>query len=97
VEQKYNNIKEEIDIKTNKLNTLIEKIQEAIQQKQEIQDYRLREKDILLEENRNLIRELKLLDLIIDNFIPQDEVGSLNSKLQYDQDQNEWYMRDDIH
>lgn len=30
VEQKYNNIKEEIDFKTNKLNTLIEKIQETI-------------------------------------------------------------------
>ena len=30
VEQKYNSIKEEIDIKTNKLNTLIEKIQETI-------------------------------------------------------------------
>jgi len=41
-------------------------------------EYRLREKDILMEENRNLTRELKLLDLIIENFIPQDEVNQIN-------------------
>jgi hypothetical protein len=41
-------------------------------------EYRLREKDILMEENRNLTRELKLLDLIIENFIPQDEVNLIN-------------------
>jgi hypothetical protein len=31
-----------------------------------------------MEENRNLTRELKLLDLIIENFIPQDEVNQIN-------------------
>ena len=41
-------------------------------------EYRLREKDILMEENRNLTRELKLLDLIIENFIPQVEVNQIN-------------------
>jgi kinesin family member 3B len=70
VEEKYNSIKEEIEVKTSKLNTLIEKIQETQQQKDEIKEYRLREKDILMEENRNLTRELKLLDLIIENFVP---------------------------
>ena len=34
-----------------------------------------------MEENRNLTRELKLLDLIIENFIPNDEVTQLNSRL----------------
>jgi uncharacterized protein involved in exopolysaccharide biosynthesis len=36
VEEKYNSIKEEIEVKTSKLNTLIEKIQETQQQKDEI-------------------------------------------------------------
>ena len=31
-----------------------------------------------MDENRNLTRELKLLDLIIENFIPQDEVNLIN-------------------
>jgi hypothetical protein len=31
-----------------------------------------------MEENRNLTRELKLLDMIIENFIPHDEVNQLN-------------------
>ena len=59
-------------------------------------EYRLREKDILMEENRNLTRELKLLDLIIENFIPHDEVNQLNHKLQYDQDQDEWFVKDEL-
>jgi len=59
-------------------------------------EYRLREKDILMEENRNLTRELKLLDLIIENFIPQEEVNQLNQKLEYDKDQDEWFVKDDL-
>jgi hypothetical protein len=39
-----------------------------------------------MEENRNLTRELKLLDLIIENFVPQEEVQILNDRLQYDED-----------
>ncbi len=31
-----------------------------------------------MDENRNLTRELKLLDLIIENFIPQDEINLIN-------------------
>ena len=31
-----------------------------------------------MDENRNLTRELKLLDLIIVNFIPQEEVNLIN-------------------
>ena len=31
-----------------------------------------------MDENRNLTRELKLLDLIIENFIPQDEFNLIN-------------------
>ena len=49
-----------------------------------------------MEENRNLTRELKLLDLIIENFIPHDEVNQLNHKLQYDQDQDEWFVKDEL-
>ncbi len=48
-----------------------------------------------MEENRNLTRELKLLDLIIENFVPQEEVQLLNDRLQYDEDQDEWFVKED--
>lgn len=49
-----------------------------------------------MEENRNLTRELKLLDLIIENFIPGDEVQQLNQRLKYDEDQDEWFVKEEI-
>lgn len=36
----------------------------------EIEGEKLKEKDLLLEENRNYIRELKLINLIIEHFVP---------------------------
>lgn len=36
-----------------------------------------REKEILMEENRDLMRELQLLDLIISHFIPSEDVEKL--------------------
>lgn len=35
-----------------------------------MQSYRVREKEILLEENREFMREIKLYDKIIELFIP---------------------------
>jgi kinesin family member 3B len=46
----------------------------------------LREKEILMEENRNIIRELKLLNLIIEHFIPQDELKKLENKLDFSEE-----------
>lgn len=59
----------------------MERIKETREQANEIKEYRLREKEILQEENRNIIKELKLIDLIIEHFIPRDEVEKLENKL----------------
>lgn len=48
-----------------------------------------------MDENRNLIRELKLLDLIIENFIPSEEVNHVNQKLEYDEEKDEWFIKDE--
>lgn len=53
-EQRYNSIKEEIEHKTRLLDKLILSIKKERNQTIEIHEYRLREKEILLEENRNV-------------------------------------------
>lgn len=66
-------LKQEIDVKTKKLNHIVQKVKEAKAQTNEIRDYRQREKDNLMEENRQQLQQLKLMNLIIEHFIPQDE------------------------
>lgn len=97
VEQKYNNLLEEIDVKTRKLNTLIKRIDELKQQKNEIMAYRIREKEILLEDNRTLAREIKLMDLIIDHFIPQEEVDKLEARMEFDEEMDDWIVKEKTH
>lgn len=87
-------MKEEIEAKTKKLNNVVEKIKLERAKTDEIHEYRLREKDILLEENRNVIKELKLIDLIIEHFIPQDEVKKLENKLTFSDELEDWTIKD---
>ena len=51
-EQKYKSLQDEIDGKTKKLNQIVQKVKETKQQTSEIHEYRQREKENLLEENR---------------------------------------------
>ena len=97
VEQKYNNMLEEIDVKTRKLNTLMKRMDEVKQQKNEIMAYRIREKEILLEENRTLAKEIKLMDLIIESFIPEEEVSKLESRMEFNEEMDEWIVKDKSH
>lgn len=94
VEQDYGNLLEEIDVKTRKLNTLVKRIDECKQQKNEIMAYRIREKEILLEENRALTREIKLMDLIIESFIPQEEVMKLEHRMEFNEEMDEWIVKE---
>lgn len=57
-EQKFKSIKEEIESKSRKIQKLVNEIKQAKEKTNEIHEYRLREKEILLQENRNIIREL---------------------------------------
>jgi len=97
VEQKYHNLREEIEVKTRKLNTLMKRIDEDKQQKNEIMAYRIREKEILLEENRTITREIKMMDLIIESFIPVEEVNKLEDRMEFNEEMDEWVVKEKSH
>lgn len=42
----------------------------AKQERKEIEEIRFNEKELLLEENRNIARELKLINLFVEHFVP---------------------------
>ncbi|KAL4451157.1 hypothetical protein ABPG74_021479 [Tetrahymena malaccensis] len=93
--KQYKNLQEEIEAKTKKLNNIVERIKQAREQTNEIHEYRLREKEILLDENRTITKELKLIDLIIEHFIPQNEVKKLEQKLIFSEEDGDWNIRED--
>ena len=55
--------------------------------------FRSREKEILLEENRALARELKLKEIMIENFIPANEVKKFQERLQFSEENFEWMIQ----
>ncbi len=91
---KHKSIKEEIDAKTRKLNVLVNKLKDAKEQYNEMHEYRLREKEMMLEDNRNIIKELKLINLIIEHFIPADEVKKLENRLEFSEEVDDWVIKD---
>ncbi|KAL4490988.1 hypothetical protein ABPG72_008724 [Tetrahymena utriculariae] len=94
-QKQYKNLQEEIDAKTKKLNNIVERIKQAREQTNEIHETRLREKEILLDENRTITKELKLIDLIIEHFIPQNEVKKLEQKLIFSDEDGDWNIKED--
>ncbi|CAK61968.1 unnamed protein product (macronuclear) [Paramecium tetraurelia] len=93
-EQKYNSTKEEIEAKTQKLNNLIQKIKELKSQAQEQTQFRQRQKEELIEDNRESLRQLNLMNLIIEHFIPEDEEKRLKEKLEFSEEQDDWVIKE---
>ncbi|KRW98337.1 P-loop containing nucleoside triphosphate hydrolase [Pseudocohnilembus persalinus] len=90
---KSSSIKEEVEAKNAKINQLQQKIKQLKEDRQEIEDYRVRQKDELIDENRDIIRELKLFNLIIDHFVPQEEVKKLENRLEYSEEIDDWVVK----
>ncbi|KAM3134225.1 hypothetical protein pb186bvf_013645 [Paramecium bursaria] len=95
VEQKYGTAKEEIEAKTQKLNSLVNKIKELKSQALEQNQFRQRQKDEILEDNRESLRQLNLMNFIIEHFIPAEEVQRLEKKLEFNDEVDDWILKED--
>lgn len=92
IRETFTSLQQEVDSKTRKLKKCYAK---CISLKQEIQDTKdehnrdLRELEMTQNE---LIKELKRLLLIIDNFVPQEVKSRLYTLAHYDEEQEEWSL-----
>ena len=50
------------------------------------------EREELEEENRNLVRELKLVNMIIEHFVPIHEVASIQHRIEFDESFDDWVI-----
>lgn len=91
-EEQYGSLKEEEEVKTRKLKKLHTKFKSAQREVADLQDEFQAERDAMLETIRDLQRQLKYSNLVIDNFIPWEHLEKLEQCSHWDELQNEWLI-----
>lgn len=93
IEEKYSSLQDEITGKTKKLKKCWMMYTQAKIEIADLQKDHQREMEGLLENVRQLSRELKLQMLIIDNFIPMEFQKMLEHYVHWNEDIGEWQLK----
>ena len=91
-EKKYVNIQDEVEDKKKKLQKLYQKFQVVKSEVQDQQDEFNREREDYQEQIRELSRQVKLKNLIIDHSIPQDEASKIELRSVWSDEINDWIL-----
>lgn len=91
-EEQYGSLKEEEEVKTRKLKKLHTKFKSAQIEVADLQDEFQGERDAMLETIRDLQKQLKYSNLVIDNFIPWEHLEKLELSSKWDELQSEWLI-----
>mmetsp|Transcript_40600 Transcript_40600/g.128037 ORF Transcript_40600/g.128037 Transcript_40600/m.128037 type:complete len:750 (-) Transcript_40600:234-2483(-) len=89
-EEKFSSIQEECAAKTKKLKKLWTRYEQAKQEVKDIEREFLQEKEELLETIREQDRQLKLLNLIVNNFVPPEERQKVERRAAWDEEGKEY-------
>jgi kinesin family protein 3/17 len=92
LQKKFSSQQEEIDVKTKQLQKLMENYNSVKAELNDIQDTFNREREELCEQNREYQKSLKLKDLIIHHFIPEEEVQKLEMRAEWSDDKDDWLI-----
>ncbi|KAK1159260.1 kinesin-like protein KIF3A isoform X2 [Acipenser oxyrinchus oxyrinchus] len=93
IEEKYTSLQEEAQGKTKKLKKVWTMLMAAKSEMADLQQEHQREIEGLLENIRQLSRELRLQMLIIDNFIPQEYQEMIENYVHWNEDIGEWQLK----
>ncbi|KAM4746790.1 kinesin-like protein KIF3A isoform 4-T4 [Rhinophrynus dorsalis] len=93
IEEKYTSLQEEAQGKTKKLKKVWTMLMAAKSEMADLQQEHQREIEGLLENIRQLSRELRLQMSIIDNFIPQEYQEMIENYVHWNEDIGEWQLK----
>ncbi|GFX20947.1 kinesin-like protein KIF3B [Trichonephila clavipes] len=88
----YDSLQQEVEIKTKKLKKLFQRFQtlkEDINDESEINSFERQDKEQTIE---TLTRDLKLSNLVIDNFVNPEDKAKFLEHVQYDEDEDAWVI-----
>jgi len=91
-EKKFSSGQEEIEDKKKKLQKLYNKYQSSKAEIMDMQDEFTREREAYQDQLRELARQLKLKSMMIDNFVPQDEVDKVEIRAQWSEEIDDWVL-----
>jgi kinesin family protein 3/17 len=90
LEEHFSSLQEEVEVKTKKLKKLWTKFQTAQREVEDLQSEFQLEKTDLLETIRQLSRTVKLKELIIANFIPEDYAKKIEKRAVWNHEEDSW-------
>ena len=92
LEEHFSSLQEEVDVKTKKLKKLWAKFQSASSEVEDLQSEFQQERSDFLDTIRTLTRNLKLKELVIANFIPDDYAKSIEKRAQWKEEEDNWHI-----
>lgn len=93
IEEKYSSLQEEIAGKTKKLKKVWTLYTQAKSELTDIQQEHQREKEGLLDNIRQLSRELRLLNLTCDQYIPTQYMALIEQNMTWNEELGEWQLK----
>ncbi|CAN0572853.1 unnamed protein product, partial [Ectocarpus sp. 12 AP-2014] len=90
--REFHDLEEEVEVKTKKLKKLWSKYQTAHREIKDIQEEFQQERSDMLDTIRELTRQLKLKEVVITNFVPPEEVSSVERRAQWNEEASAWLI-----
>lgn len=92
LEEKYQSTEEQVQKMTTKLEKLWKRHKDSQSEIEELQKECQDEREDMLETIRELTKEVKLVSLTIDQFIPQDMYQKIADRAHWDESSDEWVI-----
>ncbi|XP_065077851.1 kinesin-like protein Klp68D [Ochlerotatus camptorhynchus] len=96
IRETFTSLQQEVELKTRKLKKCYAKCMALKQELQDTKDEHNRDRRELEMTQNELIKELKRLLLIIDNFVPAEVKSRLYTQAKYDDEAEEWYLNSNM-
>lgn len=93
LEEHFSSLQEEVEVKTKKLKKLWTKYQTAVREVQDVQEEFQTERSDMLDTIRQLSRTMKLKDVIISNFIPEEYAKSIEKRATWNAEEECWMVQ----
>lgn len=93
LEEHFSSLQEEVEVKTKKLKKLWGKYQGAVQEAQDLQEEFQTERSDMLDTIRQLTRTMKLKELIIANFIPEEHAKGIEKRSVWNPEDDCWTVQ----
>ncbi|TGZ36834.1 hypothetical protein CRM22_011386 [Opisthorchis felineus] len=93
LQEGFSSLKQEVEVNTRRLRKLYEKLQEVKQEIFEVQEDNNRERQEHEQIQEELTRQVKRSLLILQNFVPMEDRITLEKRLAFDEDTEQWELK----